>query len=143
VNTRSSLPDPSAGARRRVRAAPRGLLEVHLDASGLGTFSRSALAYLRQHHPEHTIKRSAIMLYCPVAVVRTCDPALVEAVTARAGEKKFKSFVSVPVVIDAQSGDAHYYGRTPIIGAAFYRGFRRLASTVIADPANAGDATAA
>jgi hypothetical protein len=112
----------------------------HLDPEGLRVFSDSALAYLRAEHPKHALR--GVMLYCPVAVVKQCDPTLIDAVVSRAGAKKYKRFVSFPIVIDPRSGDAYYYRRTPIVGAVFYRGFRRLASTVIADPEGA-DAAAA
>ena len=59
-----------------------------------------------------------------VAIVDSLDPATAEAVRTTAPAKHW-SAAEIPAVVDLSTGELTVFEKTPIWGAAFYRGFRK------------------
>lgn len=70
---------------------------------------------------------SALVTY-PLAIVPDVPEALA-AQAAKAAPKHWSAF-EFPVVLDARSGELHYYRETPVWGALYYNGFRAEAEAL-------------
>jgi hypothetical protein len=58
-------------------------------------------------------------------MVTSVDAATVDAVERRPSSKHWAAMV-MPIVVDLGTGEIHYLKKTPIWGAAYYRGLRRI-----------------
>jgi hypothetical protein len=65
-------------------------------------------------------------VFCfPVAITENLHPQTAEYVSDTTPEKHWAAF-EMPVVMDLTSKQLHYFSKTPIWGAAYFSGFRRM-----------------
>jgi hypothetical protein len=97
----------------------------HLDPTSLRAFMREA--------NEFTVRNRAVSLprgafagvaTFGVAVARTHDPDATREIRETAPKKHWAA-MEMPVVCEATTGRLHYFQRTPVWGAAYYRGLRK------------------
>ncbi len=87
----------------------------------------SAVGCLREWRPSGSFSHGRPrFMFVPVLVLPAVDELLAKAVQRQRGPHEFGREVSFPVIVNGTTGEAHYWPRTPLIGAVFYPGFRRL-----------------
>jgi GYF domain 2 len=135
------LPNPSsyteqfqlAARLSRFQASKFGNYETFFVFSDLGVpdvgrmsaFTTAAFDYAKRN------KKSglpcgffeAVACYC-VAIVGAAQPELVYFIRNNTPKKHMSAF-EIPVLFDASQGQLHYLEKTPVWGAAYWRGFRK------------------
>ena len=94
------------------------------DVASIQAFSATAFQYAKaaKSFPLPCGLFEAVISYA-VAIVPSLDDATAAAIRATAPKKHWAAF-EVPVVCDASRGALCYFEKTPVWGAAYYRGFR-------------------
>lgn len=102
-----------------------------IDTAGLQGFSESCFRYIDQADA-HSLPRGlgkAVMCF-PVALVPSVDPATGAAVRTKQA-KKHRAGLEMPVLVDLGTGELYHLEMTPMWGAAYYSGLRKLAREIL------------
>lgn len=97
-----------------------------IDPVALEEFSTACFKYVDEVHRSGMPRGAGKVVVCfPVAMVPTVDAATSDAVSKRPAGKHWGG-MEMPVVVDLGVGKLHYLEKTPMWGAAYYRGFRKM-----------------
>jgi hypothetical protein len=131
--------------RRRVEPGKMGIADTTLVFQTLRAVGQGALkdfsaaafrlaSRLGSGGPPRGLGK-AVICYA-VAVTEQIDDATIAGVRAQAPVKHWAAN-ELPVVVDLSSNTLHYFQRTPMWGAAYYRGFRKTIERYLSpgDPA--------
>jgi hypothetical protein len=104
----------------------------HVDLDTLGAFMRDAVAYTFGNRRVGLPRGlGAGMTTYGVSLGSTVDAATAQSVRNEAPPKHWAA-TEVPVVYEASTNRLHYFERTPMWGAAYYRGFRKQINELLA-----------
>jgi hypothetical protein len=72
----------------------------------------------------------AVFVY-PVAITQDVDPATSQVIRTQAPRKHWGGN-EMPVIVELATAKLHYFEKTPLWGAAYYRGFRKMIKELLA-----------
>jgi len=125
--------------RRRVEATKLGQAEAvfvlssfpSIDRSAMREFSRAAFEFATKEAVGGMPRGMGRAVFCyPVAIVPVVDDATSRAVRQEPPTKHFAAN-EIPVIVDLGTGTLHSFEKTPLWGAAYYRGFRKTIATLL------------
>ena len=126
--------------RKRLSAAKFGAAHTFflfasfpsIDPAGLEEYSATCFTYVESAHRSGMPRGLGRAVVCfPVAILPSADASTIESVTRHPSRKHWAGMV-MPVVVDLGAGQLHYLQKTPLWGAAYYRGFRKLIQELLA-----------
>jgi hypothetical protein len=138
-STFSREPFRLVARRRRVEATKLGQAETvfvlsllpSIDRSAMRAFSHAAFEFATKEAVGGMPRGMGRAVFCyPVAIVPSVDDATSEAVRREPPAKHF-SANEIPVIVDLGTGTLHFFEKTPLWGAAYYRGFRKTIATLL------------
>jgi hypothetical protein len=140
-----------AARRGKVEASKMGLAQYYfvldefdaLDPAGLDAFGSAAFTFSTQMGSSQSgLPRGfgrAVFVFA-AAVLPSVDPALAKLVETKAGPKHYAGS-ELRVLADVGARQLHYLRKTPLWGAAYYRGHRKtIAETLDFPTTGAGGA---
>jgi hypothetical protein len=96
-----------------------------VDSAQMREFSSACFRYVTNAQGSAVPRGMGRAVYCyAVAVVPQVDAATSKAVRTQAPGRHWAAS-EIPVVAELNTGKLHYFEKTPLWGAAYYRGFRR------------------
>jgi hypothetical protein len=125
-----------AARRGKVEATKMGLAQYYfvfdefpaLDGAGLDAFSSASFAFSTRMGSAQSglpIGMGRALFVFAVALLPTVDPVLALLVETKVGPKHFAGG-ELRVLVDLGAHHVHYLRRTPLWGAAYYRGHRKM-----------------
>ncbi len=103
-----------------------------LDTNSLKNFSSKCFQYAKEARSIRLPCGFFESVWCfSVAIVDSIDAATAEAVRNAAPTKHFGA-AEIPVIYDCNSNTLYYFEKTPMWGAAYYAGFRKLIQKLLA-----------
>jgi len=97
-----------------------------LDPAKMSGFSNAAFSFANSNKSVGLPNGFFMSVSCfPVAITSNADPQLMQIVKGTTPTKHFGGF-EMPVVFDTTTGALAYYEGTPLWGAAYFSGFRKV-----------------
>jgi hypothetical protein len=139
-----------AARRGKVEASKMGLAQYYfvfdefdaLDPAGLDAFGSTAFTFSTQMGSAQSgLPRGlgrAIFVFA-VAILPSVDPAMAKLVASKAAPKHYAGG-ELRVLADVGTRQLHYLRKTPLWGAAYYRGHRKTIAETLGFPGD-GSAT--
>jgi hypothetical protein len=97
-----------------------------VDENIIASFSKAAMEYALEHYKGLPRGVQAAVACFPLLIAPSVDEKAKEWVMNRP-RKHFAAF-EMPCCFDASTNTLHYYRKTPIWGAIYYKSFRKIIS---------------
>jgi hypothetical protein len=102
-----------------------------VDQAAVEGYSTSCFEYATKHKLNPLPRGWFRAVTCfGVALAGSVDPAAAEAIRIQQPKKHWAAIV-FPAVFDRSTGELHVYEKTPMWGAAYWRGLRRAAQAAL------------
>jgi len=103
-----------------------------LDPSKVTGFSNAAFSFANRNKSVSLPNGFFMSVSCfPVAITANANPQLMQSVKAVAPTKHFGGF-EMPIVFDTTTRSLAFYEGTPLWGAAYFSGFRKVVTNNLA-----------